>query len=113
MQFPAKSRALLSRLLRARGKEAFVHSLPKNARLLDVGCGNNSPLRIKAQRPDIDYTGIDVGSAYQPIDPTLHADRYVLASREQFAEAVGAAGQFDAVICSHTIEHCADQQAVL
>jgi len=114
MYFLAQANASLARLLRTRGKEAFVQSLPKGARLLDVGCGNNSPLRIKAQRPDLKYTGIDVGDWHQPIDPSKHADRYILASKERFADEIAKLqGQFDAVISSHNLEHCVEPAAVL
>jgi len=110
----ARLRAFGSRLLRRHGKEAFVHSLPKSARLLDVGCGNNSPLRIKSQRPDIAYTGIDIGDLYQPIDPSLHADRYILTTKDGFAGEIGKmAGQFDAVLSAANLEHCIEPEAVL
>ncbi|HYM17168.1 MAG TPA: class I SAM-dependent methyltransferase [Micropepsaceae bacterium] len=110
----ARIRALFSRLLRRHGKEAFVQSLPKGARLLDVGCGNNSPLRIKAQRPDIEYTGIDVGDLYQPIDPKLHADRYILTTKEAFASEIAKLkGKFDAVLSAANLEHCTEPEAVL
>ena len=35
----------------SRGKESFLRSLPAGARVLDVGCGNNSPARAKKVAP--------------------------------------------------------------
>jgi SAM-dependent methyltransferase len=95
-----------------RGWRAFVASLKKRATVVDVGCGNNSPYKLKTQRPDITYIGIDVGD-YNQTSPIL-ADEYVVTDSESFPSAIeGLADRADAVISSHNIEHCADPQRVL
>ena len=38
--------------LRPQGKDSFLNNIPKNSKILDVGCGNNSALRTKALLPD-------------------------------------------------------------
>lgn len=99
--------------LRPRGKLAFLKSLPPGARVLDVGCGNNSPRDAKVLRPDLNYTGLDVGD-YNQQDSIRYADAYLLASPAEFAEAIAAhAGRMDAVVSSHNLEHCDDPAAVL
>lgn len=96
-----------------KGKGAFVDSLPPGARLLDVGCGNNSPMQIKLHRPDIYYVGLDIGD-YNQTTPEKYADRYILTIPERFTAAIGELGQtMDAVVSSHNIEHCFDPEGTL
>ena len=100
-----KGRQLIA-LLQKRGKAAFVSSLPEAARLLDVGCGNNSPMQIKLHRPDIYYIGLDIAD-YNQTTPETYADEYHIAQPEQFALAIRNLEQtMDAVISAHNIEHC-------
>ena len=99
--------------LRRRGKQAFLKSLPAGARVLDVGCGNNSPRDAKVLRPDIVYAGLDVGD-YNQQDSLRYADAYTVVPPADFAAAIAAhAGTMDAVVSSHNLEHCDDPAAVL
>lgn len=101
-------------LLRPRGREAFVQSLPIGAAVLDVGCGSNSPYLLKSQRPDLHYVGIDVFDYDQDRDPNSVADEYIVCEPAQFGATIAGLGQrFDAVISSHNIEHCDDPEGVL
>jgi SAM-dependent methyltransferase len=105
---------IFSLLFYSRGKKGFLRSVPRNAKLLDVGCGNSSPLKIKSQRPDVFYVGLDVSNYNQKINPNIYADQYKIVSPGVFAEEiVKFSGKFDAVISSHNIEHCYDQENVL
>lgn len=101
-------------LLRPMGKWGFLKSVVEYGKLLDVGCGNNSPLRTKQQRSDIHYTGIDVGVYNQAHGFEKYADRLILTSPESFPEEIEKfRDEFDAVISSHNLEHCNDQTRVL
>lgn len=100
-------------LLKRRGKLAFLRTLPPHARVLDVGCGNNSPREFKMLRPDLNYIGLDVGD-YNQQDSIQYADAYVVVPPSGFAGAIAArAGQMDAVVSSHNLEHCEDAGEVL
>jgi SAM-dependent methyltransferase len=102
----------ISASLSRHGFRAFLRSLSQGAMLLDVGCGNNSPFRVKSQRPDLYYIGLDVGDYNQTL-PVL-ADRYIVVAPEAFVGEIEAlAGTLDAVISSHNIEHCDDPAAVI
>lgn len=106
-------RHALATWLRPRGKLAFLKSLPRAAQVLDVGCGNNSPRDAKILRPDLVYTGLDVGN-YNQQGSIRYADAYVLVSPADFANAISAhAGQMDALVSSHNLEHCDEPAAVL
>jgi SAM-dependent methyltransferase len=94
-------------LVKRRGKYGFIDSLPPKARVLDVGCGNNSPFRFKTQRPDCYYIGLDIGDYNQPAHPKEYADEYILSEPGHFAAAIkGFECQVDAVLSSHNLEHC-------
>lgn len=102
----------LKNILKPHGKSAFFSHLPKECRVLDVGCGNDSPRLFKLDFPHGHYTGIDV-SNYRQSGPIL-ADQYILTSPEEFADAIrGLTDQFDAVVSSHNLEHCIDRQATV
>lgn len=103
---------LIKKLLRPKGKDAFLWSLPKDAEILDVGCGNNSPFKTKKILPQCIYTGIDVGD-YNQSKPNL-ADVYIVTNSENFSGKIRElATKYDAVISSHNLEHCHDREGTL
>jgi SAM-dependent methyltransferase len=110
-------RAGLSRVkiaLRPRGKMAFLQTVCLNGKLLDVGCGSDSPFRAKMQRHDIYYIGLDVDDYNHGHDPRRYADRYILTTPERFADEIASfANTVDGVVSSHNIEHCSEPQKVL
>lgn len=112
MIIPSRLRVALERFLRARGKHAFFASLPKGARVLDIGCGDD-PAHFSGQRPDIDYTGLDVTDDYRQRSFSGLAVRHLIVPADRFVEELAALGtDFDAVISSHNLEHCDDPRAV-
>jgi len=104
---------IFSKILKSRGKRAFLLKLPLKSRILDVGCGNNSPFMTKTLRPDCHYTGLDV-CEYRQTKTNL-ADRYLTTPPEKFAEQLEGmpARSFDAVFSSHNLEHCNEPERVL
>jgi len=106
------NKLFIHKLLRPKGKVSFIEKLPKNAKILDVGCGNASPYHTKRQRPDLVYYGIDI-SNYNQQEPERYADRYIITPPENFAVAIEEMeGTFDAVISAHNLEHCDDPARV-
>lgn len=100
--------------LHPRQKNAFIWSIAKHGRLLDVGCGNDSPELTKRLRPDLHYSGIDVCDYEHMHPPTEFADVYKLASPEGFVDGIRSfSGKFDAVVSAHNLEHCLDQEGAL
>jgi SAM-dependent methyltransferase len=95
-----------------RGREAFLRTLPFNSRILDVGCGNNSPGYTKGILPGCYYVGLDVEDYNQ--SQASAADEYVLVAPLNFAEAMSLfSSRFDAVISNHNLEHCNAPDQVL
>jgi SAM-dependent methyltransferase len=90
----------------------FLKKINKSGKLLDVGCGNNSPYIYKTMFPEIHYTGIDVGD-YNQIKPNL-ADEYLVVQPEEFSNTIqNLSNNFDTVISSHNLEHCNDRKKTL
>ncbi len=109
-----KLKIRVQRVLRSYGKDAFVEQLQPSVKLFDIGCGNNSPQRIKELRPDIYYVGLDVQDYVQSNISLNFADEYRIALPENFLdEILREHSTMDAVISSHNLEHCSDQFGVL
>jgi SAM-dependent methyltransferase len=101
-------------LLHPRRKMAFIFSIPKSAQVLDVGCGNSSPVITMRARPDLRYTGLDVCDYEQDHPASDYAEEYLVVSPENFAAEIGKRpNSYDAVICCHNLEHCTEQEEVL
>jgi SAM-dependent methyltransferase len=102
----------MKRLLRKNGKTDFLSKLNADSRILDVGCGNNSPFNTKQILPDCLYTGIDIGD-YNQTKPLL-ADYYIISTSQNFSSEIAKfSNVFDAVISSHNLEHCEDRVGTL
>ena len=103
---------VIRRMHKPYGKFSFVSRLKKDAAILDVGCGNNSPFWVKQIVPNCHYTGIDIGDCNQTL-PNM-ADRYIITAPEEFTPEIAKnANSFDAVISSHNLEHCNDREGTL
>lgn len=112
MQLRAKIQ--LERLLLPGGKATFLRRLPPQAKVLDVGCANNSPAYFKTVRPDLHYIGLDICEHAQTSEPSLRADQMIVATPSEFVSAIeNLRGQLDAIVSSHNIEHCEDPDRIL
>lgn len=112
MKKPGPVRRVLSRLVSPLGKNPFIQSIIPNGKVLDIGCGNDSPYIVKTLRPDLHYVGIDVGIYNQTTECNAYADRLLIVAPDEFhAKIAEFSNEFDAVICSHNLEHCNDYLA--
>jgi SAM-dependent methyltransferase len=105
-------RQLLICLIRPNGKIHFLSNLKPDSRILDVGCGNNSPYLTKKILPNCHYTGIDI-SNYNQSKLNL-ANRYIVTTPKKFSnEILKLRNTMDAVVSSHNIEHCNDREKTM
>ena len=96
------------------GKGPFIRSLPLGGRIMDIGCGNNSPSYVKNMRPDLYYIGIDVGDYNQDDVSLISANEYHVSTTSQFSANIERLElNIDGVVSSHNLEHCNDCRAVL
>lgn len=101
-----KLKAFITRLLRPKHKYSFIHSIINKGRVLDVGCGNDSPYKTKYLRPDIYYVGLDIG-IYNQKENVGCVDEFIIATPENFHEKIYSfSDHFDAIISTHNLEHC-------
>jgi len=86
--------------------------LNPNGKLLDVGCGNVTPFKIKSRFPNIFYTSIDICDYNQQMSNVL--DEYIITTPDEFANTIeNLEAKFDMVISSHNLEHCNDREKTL
>jgi 2-polyprenyl-3-methyl-5-hydroxy-6-metoxy-1,4-benzoquinol methylase len=83
------------------------------ARVLDVGCGNHSPALTKRHFPRCVYHGIDSSRWNRDAEDDAAMDRFFDLDLEQ-PDALDAVedGAYDAVFCSHVLEHVGEPYAV-
>jgi SAM-dependent methyltransferase len=104
----------LATSVRSKGKYRFIRELPADASLLDVGCGNNSPVISKALRSDVFYVGIDIEDYNQQASAESFADEYLVTARDHFWQEIARMqNRFDAAISSHNLEHCDEPEQTL
>ncbi len=106
---------LLAKRTPRNAKTAFIYNrIPKNGKILDVGCGNNSPYNVKRIRPDVYYVGLDIGVYNQSSEAINYADELIYAQPEKFHQAIEENEyEYDVILSTHNLEHCNDFVKVL
>lgn len=84
----------------------WIESVPRNARVLDIGCGNDSALKLKSVREDIVYHGVDISDYNLSHAGRKAMDKYFIFQESTFlAELEGLTNDYDCVVLSHVLEH--------
>lgn len=78
----------------------LIDELPKNSKVLDVGCGKGEYLKeIHKIRPDLKVYGVDIGE----VDDYL--PKYVFFKKVSGDDLPFESETFDFVFCMHVLEH--------
>jgi SAM-dependent methyltransferase len=95
-------------------KFRFVRGkLAPGARILDIGCGNNSPTITKKWFPGCHYAGADI-QRYNNSDADLAAmDEFFLLGADGSGYDAIPEASYDFVILNHVIEHMAEPEPVV
>lgn len=104
------------KIVRPYGKSHFLSTYvgKKQAKILDVGCGNNSVRLVKRNCTDCYYIGVDVGDYNLAEELKKQMDEYHVVTAENFADKIREVGaDMDVVISAHNIEHCNEPLKVL
>ena len=91
--------------------DTFLRGLPKDSIILDVGCGNNSPMRVKKILPNSHYIGIDIQN-YNQKSVDL-ADEYYVVDKSEFNNKINSFKNIDVVISYHNLEHVDNRKLTL
>ena len=109
-----KIKKYISFIVKPLSRTAFLQQLKEDSKILDVGCGNNSPIRTKLILPNSEYTGIDIASYNQSSDFMNSVENYILTTSEKFCDSINNLPQkYDAVVSCHNLEHVEDRNGVL
>ena len=90
----------------------LINSLPNNARILDVGCGNGVISRHLG-RFGFNVTGIDVSDKAIEKARLLNTFSNVIFMTKSAEELIAEGAKYDAIICSEVLEHLNDPEALL
>lgn len=84
----------------------FILNIPKNAALLDIGCGNHSPSFYHSLNPNIQYSGVDIQEYNLDERDYQFAKKIYFFEEGKFATEISAIQHsFDYVVSAHNIEH--------
>ena len=82
-------------------------------RILDVGCGNNSPSMTKRWFPECHYAGADIQRYNLGSEDDAAMDEFYLVSADGSGYAAIPDASYDLVILNHVLEHIAKPGPVL
>jgi SAM-dependent methyltransferase len=83
-------------------------------RVLDIGCGNHSVTVIKRMFPNCVYTGIDITDAGYDDNDFKLMDKFVLLSKEDFANQISKIGEeYNLVLLFHILEHTKNPEDIV
>lgn len=74
-------------------------------RILDIGCGNNSPSTTKRWFPDCHYAGADIHQYNNNSDDIAALDAFYLLGSDGSGYAAIPDSSYDFVILHHVVEH--------
>lgn len=93
------------------GFEVILNKSKSNIKILDIGCGNDSPRKVKKILPASYYIGLDIQDYNQT--SKSYADEYHIVKEEDFNKTIASFKDLDLIISYHNIEHVSDRDNYL
>ena len=84
-----------------------------SVRILDIGCGNNSPSVTKRWFPGCHYTGADIQRYNLSGEDDAAMDAFFLLGTDGSGYEAISDGSYDFVILNHVLEHMAEPGPIL
>tara|TARA_Y100000589_G_C27163685_1_gene633881 strand:+ start:306 stop:1001 length:696 start_codon:yes stop_codon:yes gene_type:complete len=111
MSKKSKLKFLLKSFLSPNCKYAFLKKLNKSSKILDIGCGNIQTAKAcKLLVRNSYYCGIDIKREIKKSLSDKYIDNYIISDVDKFDDSIiSIRTNFDAIICTHVIEHCEDR----
>jgi SAM-dependent methyltransferase len=90
-------------------KYSILYGIDQKSNILDIGCGNHSPILIKSILPYSNYTGVDIDYYNLDENDKSVADNLFIFPRDSFFESIESIdSKFDLILATHLIEHLDD-----
>lgn len=113
----AEQRLLRMRIVRHVCPTKFIYARRKlsipNPRILDVGCGNNSPTITKHWFPECHYSGADIQRYNLNDEDDAAMDAFYLVGEDGSGYDAIPDHCYDLIILHHVIEHMPDPKPIL
>jgi 2-polyprenyl-3-methyl-5-hydroxy-6-metoxy-1,4-benzoquinol methylase len=105
---------LIKSIIDPYSKYCFVKNLDKGSKVFDVGCGNHSASKINYLNKDIIIDGIDIIEYNTNNNDKAIMRNYFIVEPTKFNAFIQNLEEpYNAIICSHVIEHVENVQELL
>ncbi len=85
-------------------KYSILYGIDQKSNILDIGCGNHSPILIKSILPYSNYTGVDIDYYNLDENDKSVADNLFIFPRDSFFESIESIdSKFDLILATHLI----------
>ena len=92
------------------GFDSFLKTINPSSKILDIGCGNDSPKKVKTILPNCYYIGLDIEDYNQK--SKSYADEYYIVNENKFNKKIASFKNLDVIISYHNFEHVNNEKII-